>query len=55
MCAYVQCGYRTGADRLYLRLPVDVVHVITEDSPLVAWRDLNGFDADKNSEIVVTV
>jgi hypothetical protein len=27
--AVLQCGYDTGEDRLYLRLPVEVCHIIT--------------------------
>lgn len=26
----LQCGYETGEDRLYLRLPVEVAHVIDD-------------------------
>lgn len=26
----LQCGYETGEDRLYLRLPVEVTHKITD-------------------------
>ena len=26
----MQCGYKTGEDRLYLRLPVEVCHVIDQ-------------------------
>jgi len=28
-----QCGYETGEDRLYLRLPVQVAHKITDGEP----------------------
>lgn len=52
---YVQCGYQTGNDRLYLRLPIEVIHVIDENSPLAAWQDPSGLDADISSEIVVVV
>lgn len=29
----MQCGYETGEDRLYLRLPVMVAHKITDGEP----------------------
>uniref|UniRef100_A0A1D2A1X4 Uncharacterized protein n=1 Tax=Auxenochlorella protothecoides TaxID=3075 RepID=A0A1D2A1X4_AUXPR len=46
-------GYNTGADRLNLRLPVDVRHVIDARSPLANWLEPGGVDSDLGSEIVV--
>lgn len=51
----LECGFRDGADRLYLRLPMEVNHVIDDSSPLASWRDAEGLQADERSEIVVVV
>ena len=51
----MQCGFKTGDDRLYLRLPVEVTHVIDDASPLAAWRQPGGLEADASSEVVVVV
>lgn len=43
-------------ERLCLRLPTTVRHVITPDSPLAPWRaGQAGVSADASSEIVVVV
>ncbi|KAL4858599.1 G protein-activated inward rectifier potassium channel 4 [Chlorella vulgaris] len=49
----LQCGYKTGRDRLYLRLPQEVVHRIDAASPLASWLEPGGLSADADSEIVV--
>jgi len=51
----MQCGYTDGSDRLYLRLPSILVHIIDTDSPLASWREPGGIDADARSEIVVVL
>jgi hypothetical protein len=51
----MQCGYEDGSDRLYLRLPTLLRHVIDSDSPLAAWLEPGGMDADIRSEICVVV
>ncbi|GAB4816589.1 hypothetical protein N2152v2_003635 [Parachlorella kessleri] len=51
----LECGFRSGADRLYLRLPVEVTHVIDESSPLAPWRYEAGLQEDALAEIVVLV
>ena len=49
-------GYRSGADRLLLRFPMVVAHVITADSPLASWlQGPSALHADADSEIVVVV
>ena len=49
-------GYRSGEDRLYLRVPVEISHVINDDSPLAAWRHAGGVaEQDSFSEIIVVV
>jgi hypothetical protein len=43
-------------DRLYLRVPVEITHVINDDSPLAAWRHAGGVaEQDSFSEIIVVV
>ncbi|KAL4429159.1 hypothetical protein ABPG77_010138, partial [Micractinium sp. CCAP 211/92] len=49
----LDCGYSTGADRLHLRLPVEVVHTIDSSSPLAGWLEPGGLSEDADSEIVV--
>jgi len=44
-----------GADRLCLRLPTVVMHVIEDGSPLAHWADPSGILLDADSEIVVVV
>jgi Inward rectifier potassium channel C-terminal domain len=44
-----------GGDRLCLRLPTLVCHVIDEDSPLVHWAESSGILLDADSEVVVVV
>jgi hypothetical protein len=51
----LQCGYEDGTDRLHLRLPVEVTHVIDDDSPLANWLEADGMARDADSEIVVVV
>ena len=51
----MQCGYKNGSDRLHLRLPYILTHIIDADSPLAPWREPGGLDADRNSEIVVVI
>jgi hypothetical protein len=51
----LQCGYENGSDRLHLRVPVEVTHIITSDSPLATWLSPGGMLADLDSEIVVVV
>jgi hypothetical protein len=51
----LECGYETGVDRLHLRLPTLLTHVIDADSPLAAWREPGGVELDNMSEIVVVV
>ena len=51
----LSCGYETGADRLFLRLPVHLSHVIDDRSPLAHWRYEDGMARDIHSEIVVVV
>lgn len=51
----VQIGYEDGTDRVYLRLPTLLTHVINADSPLASWREAGGLAADGRSEIVVVV
>lgn len=55
LCLPPQCGYKTGRDRLYLRLPQEVVHRIDATSPLASWLEPGGLSADADSEIVVLV
>ena len=52
---FLQCGYEDGTDRLHLRLPMLLTHVIDADSPLVAWLQPGGLEQDLQSEIVVVV
>ncbi|KAL4517172.1 hypothetical protein Ndes2437B_g06780 [Nannochloris sp. 'desiccata'] len=52
---YLECGYETGTDRLHLRLPTLLTHVIDADSPLAAWREPGGVELDTMSEIVVVI
>ncbi|KAL6773734.1 IRK1B [Auxenochlorella protothecoides x Auxenochlorella symbiontica] len=53
-CIPLECGYKTGEDRLYLRLPMELTHVIDEASPLAAWlQGEEGRAADADSEVVV--
>lgn len=51
----MQCGYSDGSDRLHLRLPGLLTHVIDADSPLASWREPGGIDADASAEIVVVL
>lgn len=51
----VQCGSCKGADRLYLRIPLEVVHQITDDSPIASWRSPEALLRDKDCELVVVV
>jgi len=51
----LECGYESGFDRLHLRLPTLLSHVIDADSPLAAWREPGGVEIDNMSEIVVVV
>lgn len=51
----LECGYRSGEDRLYLRLPVEVSHPITEKSPIHQWLKPGGLMEDADSEIVVLI
>jgi hypothetical protein len=51
----LQCGYKSGTDRLYLRLPQEVVHPIDDASPLASWLQPGGLSGDADSEIVVLV
>jgi Inward rectifier potassium channel C-terminal domain len=44
-----------GGDRLCLRLPTLVSHIIDEDSPLEHWAEASGILLDADSEIVVVV
>ena len=46
-------GYTSGADRLNLRLPLEVTHLIDDASPLAHWRRPGGVEADLGAEIVV--
>lgn len=46
-------GYTNGADRLNLRLPLEVTHLIDDASPLAHWRRPGGVEADLGAEIVV--
>ena len=49
-------GYRNGDDRLLLRFPMVVTHVITASSPLASWlQGSSALHADADSEIVVVV
>ncbi|EFN59959.1 hypothetical protein CHLNCDRAFT_133057 [Chlorella variabilis] len=52
---HLECGYETGEDRLYLRLPIEVCHPITEDSPIAGWLKPGGLIEDADSEIVVVI
>ncbi|KAL4443440.1 hypothetical protein ABPG75_011177 [Micractinium tetrahymenae] len=51
----LDCGYSSGADRLYLRLPFEVVHTIDASSPLAGWLEPGGLSEDADSEIVVVL
>ena len=44
-----------GGDRLCLRLPTLVCHIIDEDSPLEHWAESSGILLDADSEVVVVV
>jgi Inward rectifier potassium channel C-terminal domain len=44
-----------GGDRLCLRLPTLVCHLIDEDSPLEHWAESSGILLDADSEVVVVV
>lgn len=49
-------GYNVGRDRLLLRLPVIVRHVIGENSPVSRWqKGSTAIAEDADSEIVVVV
>ena len=49
-------GYSSGRDRLLLRLPVTVRHLVDADSPLTRWQaGPSGIAEDADSEIVVIV
>lgn len=49
-------GYSTGRDRLLLRLPVVVRHLVDDDSPLSRWQSgPSGIGEDADSEIIVVV
>ena len=51
----MQCGYRTGADRIHLRLPTLISHEIDSKSPLRNWLTEGGLARDSNSEILVVI
>lgn len=51
----LDCGYKDGTDRLYLRLPTILAHVIDNESPLASWREPGGLEADFHSEVVVVI
>eukprot|EP00887_Chlorella_sp_A99_P007248 scaffold2.g7248.t1 len=48
-------GQKAGTNRLQLRLPHEVVHVIDADSPLVDWLQPGGMAGDRLSEVVVLI
>ena len=49
-------GYNEGKDRLMLRLPVTVRHIINAQSPLAPWRaGPAALGADADAEIYVAV
>lgn len=48
-------GRERGADRLCLRLPSTVCHVVGPHSPLAHWDEPSGILHDADSEIVVVV
>ena len=49
-------GYQQGNDRLLLRFPLVITHVIDHHSPLRAWQSgPSALAADADSEIVVVV
>ncbi|KAK9807434.1 hypothetical protein WJX73_006651 [Symbiochloris irregularis] len=49
-------GYEKGRDRLMLRLPVIVRHIIDADSPLASWHNgTSALAADADTEIYVAV
>lgn len=51
----LQCGYKNGADRIHLRLPILLVHEIDSKSPLKNWLEEGGLDKDAHSEITVVI
>eukprot|EP00887_Chlorella_sp_A99_P001604 scaffold8.g1604.t1 len=52
----LEVGYFDGSDRLFLRLPAEVEHVIDEQSPLCRWSVDSGVPPeDRNSEVVVVI
>ncbi|KDD76315.1 inward potassium channel rectifier, partial [Helicosporidium sp. ATCC 50920] len=54
----LECGYVDGTDRLHLRLPVEVAHVIDASSPLAAWDGPDAtaaLRADADAEVVVVL
>ena len=53
-CA-LQLGHRRGLDRLYLRLPMEAVHMVDARSPLASWLAPGGMEADAEFEIVFVV
>ena len=49
-------GYQQGHDRLLLRFPLVISHVVDGQSPLRAWQaGPSAMAADADSEIVVVV
>lgn len=49
-------GYSTGRDRLLLRLPVTVRHLVDDESPLAHWQSgASRIGEDADSEIIVVV
>ena len=51
----LSCGYRDGSDRVHLRLPQIVAHVIDEESPLRNWLKEGGLEEDYAAEITVVI
>jgi hypothetical protein len=51
----LQCGYKSGADRIHLRLPILLIHEIDSKSPIKNWLEEGGLDKDVHSEIVVVI
>ena len=49
-------GYKNGPDRLLLRYPMVVAHIITPGSALARWlQGPSALHADADSEIVIIV
>ena len=51
----LQCGYKNGADRIHLRLPILLIHEIDSKSPIKNWLEEGGLDKDVHSEIVAVI